>query len=86
MPLGGKKLTDGQIAAIKSWIDQVEGGSGTERFWIAIYGTVAGDTDGTAPLAVYGPAPRVPISYQHGESGDRFTFLKEGHFVTMSPP
>jgi hypothetical protein len=42
------------------WLPKAPGG-GTERFWIAIYDTVAGDSDGISPLAVYGPAPEVPF-------------------------
>jgi hypothetical protein len=84
--LGGPSFVGLKAAADRLAAVYVEGGSGTERFWIAIYDSVAANSGGTSPLAVYGPAPGVPISYQHEESGDRFTFLKEGHFVTMSSP
>jgi hypothetical protein len=83
---GGPSFVGLKAAAARLAAVYVEGGGGTERFWIAIYDSVAGDGGGTSPLAVYGPAPGVPISYQQVESGDRFTFLKEGHFVTMSSP
>lgn len=80
LPLVGLKAAADRLAAV-----YLEGGGETERFWIAIYGNVASDSDRT-PLAIYGPAPRAPISYQQAESGDRFTFLKGGNFVTMSSP
>ncbi len=54
----------------------------SSQWRIAVYSNTA--SDGEPPLAVYGSAPGTPISYKH-EGGDRFTFLKGGKFVTMSP-
>jgi hypothetical protein len=78
LPLVGMKAAGDRLAAV-----YVENSGDKGRWWIAIYGNVASDV--AAPLAVYGPAPAAPISYRLEESGDRFTFLKGGNFMTMSP-
>jgi hypothetical protein len=79
LPLVGMKAAGDRLAAV-----YLEHGGESGRWWIAIYGNVASDL--ASPLAVYGPAPGVPISYRQEESGDRFTFLKGGNFMTMSSP
>jgi hypothetical protein len=51
------------------------------RHWIAVYDVLLGER-----LAVYGPAPGVPVCYQYNGRQDRFTLLKDGHsLVTASP-
>jgi hypothetical protein len=79
LPIVGMKAAGDRLAAV-----YLEHSGESERWWIAVYGNVPSDP--ASPLAVYGPAPGVPISYRQEESGDRFTFLKGGNFMTMSSP
>jgi hypothetical protein len=78
LPLVGMKAAGDRLAAVYAENSGKQG-----RWWIAVYGNTASDL--TSLLAVYGPAPAAPIAYRLDESGDRFTFLKGGNFMTMSP-
>lgn len=50
-------------------------GEHSGRWWIAVYGNVAGRAK---VQTIYGPAPGPPICYQYEASRDTFTFLKDG--------
>jgi hypothetical protein len=86
LPLVGMRAAGDRIAAV-----YLENSGDKGRWWIAVYSNAVIDpTDSAAshiasPLAVYGPAPGVPVAYRLEESSDRFTFLKGGNFMTMSP-
>ena len=82
---GEPRLTDLKASRSRLAATYVESGSRTPRSWIAVYDLnhkVEGEP--AAPLAIYGPAPGVPIAYRQEGSSDRFTFVKGGKFVTMS--
>lgn len=58
-------------------------GGHTGRWWIVVYGDVAGRA---RPQTIYGPAPGPPLCYQYEASRDTFTFLKDGaSLVKMTP-
>jgi hypothetical protein len=78
LPLVGMKAAGDRLAAV-----YLEDSEKEDRWWIAVYRNTTGDLP--SPLAVYGPAPAAPIAYRVEESGDRFTFLKGGNFITMAP-
>ena len=86
LPLVGMRAAGDRIAAV-----YLEDSGDKGRWWIAVYRHAASDSaddaasDLAVPLAVYGPAPGVPVSYRLEGSSDRFTFLKGGNFMTMSP-
>jgi hypothetical protein len=48
-------------------------------FWLAVYDITLGER-----LAVYGPAPAIPICYKRTEGEDEFTLLKGANLVTVS--
>ena len=81
----GWKAAGDRFAAAYQGDESIPGaGPGEHRgsYWIAIYSSPTG---GVAPT-VYGPAPGPPICYRHEDSGERFTFLRDGKLVTMSAP
>ena len=85
--LVGWKAAGGHFAAAYLRRDPQPDSSSSDgrgRYWIAVYDAGAGGR-GAEPK-VYGPAPGAPICYRHEESGDRFTFLRDGKLVTMSAP
>jgi hypothetical protein len=81
-PLRGLKAAGDRLAAVYLETQETVSGGPKQRWWVAIYSNAA--SEGDLPLAVYGPAPGAPISYRQEDSGDRFTFLRQGQLVTMS--
>lgn len=84
--LGWKAAGDRFAAAYRRDESTPESAPGEHRgsYWIAVY---RNQTRGGAPEpTVYGPAPGAPICYRHEDSGNRFTFLRDGKLVTMSAP
>jgi hypothetical protein len=83
--VGEPRLSDLKASRNRLAAAYVESIGQTLRSWIAVYDLhykVEGESP--TPLALYGPAPGVLIAYRREGSSDRFTFVKEGKFVTMS--
>jgi hypothetical protein len=84
--LSGLQASGGRLAATYLERDPSTGATSGElrgRWWIAVYDNLA---DAGALQAIYGPAPGPPVCYEHRDSMDRFSFLKDGsRIVRMSP-
>jgi len=85
--LHGWKAAGDLFAAAYQSDELVPGASPGEHrgsYWIAVYRNRTGG--GASEPTVYGPAPGPPICYRHEDSGDRFTFLRDGKLLTMLAP
>jgi hypothetical protein len=79
--LMGWKVAGDRFAAV--YESPAPSGERSSRWWIAVYTHLANEAE--PETTVYGPAPGVPICYEHDRSGDRFIFLAGGKLVSMSP-